>query len=1208
MNSNRVFVIKSFLFWMLLVCSSVVRAQTTPLSDIDSLRYIASHPDLIAAFGADPAKGRSHYEAWGIKEGRKITFEPLNYTASNPDLIGAFGIDETKAATHYIQWGFKEKRQTTFKPLNYIASHPDLISAFGADAAKGARHFIQSGFAEKRQVTFDPFRYMASHPDLIQAFSGDETKAATHYIQAGFRERRQTTFSDVDALQYVASFADLITSIGSNVQAAIFHYVTTGYNAGRRIFFDALSYIASFGDLIAAFGTNSMLGVQHYINWGYAEGRRVVFDALGYLAKHSDLRAAFGTDLAAATRHYINWGFSEKRTYDFSVSGNVRVVGVLQIDSDTNDKNAQQSANNTISTAQVLVAPFTLVGHVNRINAGNKDGRWYSAGDLDDVYRITLRKGQAAVLQVAAEKQSEGDVRLELYDSQGTLVAGIKPYGRQHSVAAPVDGEYFVAVRVASGASRYTLEIESFVPGASASSVAFHNDDDFVSGDLLVAFRTSKSISIAETESISGSPSSAGATGDFSYRINDDLGKNLYEIKLNLGSVERALGGEGETGAILGRFRDEEQELKYLTAMASREFSRDPAVTAVYLNYRSYPSAVPNDPEYARQRWHYEQINLPSAWDLTKGSSEVVVAVLDTGVIRHPDLVDNLLAGFDFVSSDPLGDGDGEDADPSDPGKFEENSNTPRRSHGTHVAGTVAARGNNGTGGSGSSWNTKILPVRVLSSKGDGTSADIIKGMRYAAGLLTSKPPKVANIINLSLGSSRRCSEFQAVINEVRAVGIIVVAANGNSKGEGTDFVGTPANCDGVVSVAATDPKGGTTYYSQEGPETDIAAPGGAGNGRSVDDVYSTDMYRIGNGSTVGSYQAINGTSMATPHVAGVISLMKAAKPSLTPDEFDQLLAAGRLTRDIERCDSTTFIDGTVVRSNCQQGKDVASGYGLIDAYKAVEAVLGSTPAIPPRIDVSPGRIDFGNSVASAEVYVTLVGESALPVTVTPSTSSQSWLRLSGPTQIDRRTLRYTVLADRGLVANGVFEGLVTFRAATSSASLNTLNVPVYMSKPATAVLGNAGLQYALLIDPKTFKTVASTAFFARQSGAAFSIVGVPKGTYYVVSGTDTDNNNFICEEGEICSIYAVLKGESDSISVNGPVARLILEPRIIGGAAVQAASSESSDVVSNDSWIGIPRTGSVSPEIVRRLLSQDGVSPSRGGSEIPILRSGSTQ
>jgi hypothetical protein len=297
------------------------------LTDLEVLRYIASHPDLIDAFGTNIAKGRQHYLDWGFNEGRKITFEPLSYTASHGDLIGAFGTDETKAATHYIQWGFKEKRQISFNSLRYIASHPDLIEVFGADADKGVRHYINWGFKEGRKVTFDPLRYTASHPDLISAFAGDETKTTTHYIQAGYREKRQTTFSDLDALQFIASYADLITSLGSDVVAGIKNYVEKGYQAGRRILFDALTYIASHGDLIAAFGADAIAGVKHYINWGYKEGRKVVFDSLGYLAAHSDLRSAFGSDAAAATRHYINWGFKEGRTFLWTVSATAGVGG-----------------------------------------------------------------------------------------------------------------------------------------------------------------------------------------------------------------------------------------------------------------------------------------------------------------------------------------------------------------------------------------------------------------------------------------------------------------------------------------------------------------------------------------------------------------------------------------------------------------------------------------------------------------------------------------------------------------------------------------------------------------------------------------------------------------------------------------------------------------------------------------------------------------
>lgn len=242
------------------------------LSDVDTLRYLASQPDLMQAFGDDIAKGRLHYEQWGAREGRRITFDPLIYTASHPDLMLAFGTDEERATRHYINFGFKEKRVT---------------------------------------AAFDPLRYTASHGDLIATFGLDTTAATRDYILNGYRDGRKTTF---DALAYVASHPDLIETIKTDVVAAIKHFIRVGFNEGRRVTFDALAYIASHADLMSAFGTDAVAGVRHYINSGFKEGRRVTFSAASYLANHADLRASVGTNTEAATRHYISFGFAEKRS------------------------------------------------------------------------------------------------------------------------------------------------------------------------------------------------------------------------------------------------------------------------------------------------------------------------------------------------------------------------------------------------------------------------------------------------------------------------------------------------------------------------------------------------------------------------------------------------------------------------------------------------------------------------------------------------------------------------------------------------------------------------------------------------------------------------------------------------------------------------------------------------------------------------------
>ena len=244
------------------------------LSDIDALRYIASHSDLIAAFGDDAVKGRLHFEQWGAREGRRITFDPLIYTASHPDLIMAFGADEEKAARHYINAGFKEQRATAL---------------------------------------FDPLRYTASHGDIIWRFGFDTTGATRDYIINGYRDGRTTTF---DGLAYIASYKDLMDAFATDVVAAIKHYIRYGFDEGRRVTFSALEYIASYADLMVAFGADAVAATKHYITWGYNEGRRVTFSAVSYLANHFDLRSAFGKNTDAAAKHYISFGYSEKRTVE----------------------------------------------------------------------------------------------------------------------------------------------------------------------------------------------------------------------------------------------------------------------------------------------------------------------------------------------------------------------------------------------------------------------------------------------------------------------------------------------------------------------------------------------------------------------------------------------------------------------------------------------------------------------------------------------------------------------------------------------------------------------------------------------------------------------------------------------------------------------------------------------------------------------------
>lgn len=317
-------------------------------------------------------------------------------------------------------------------------------------------------------------------------------------------------------------------------------------------------------------------------------------------------------------------------------------------------------------------------------------------------------------------------------------------------------------------------------------------------------------------------------------------------------------------------------------------------------------------------------INAQTAWDDNQGAG-VTVAVLDTGYRPHADLAANLIGGYDFITSTTYSnDGDGRDADAKDPGDWTtgqcgQASNSSW--HGTHVAGTIAAVGNNSTGVVGVAYKSKIVPIRVLGTCG-GTTADIADAMIWAAGGTVSgvpANPNPAKVINLSLGGSGACSSTtQAAINSARANGAVIAIASGNSNANVQNY--NPGNCDGIISVASITSTGARSSFSNYGALIDIAAPGSS--------ILST-MNSGTQGPGSDSYKSYSGTSMATPHVAGVAALMLAKNPALTPDEVEAKIKSS----------ARSFVSSTCTTSNC--------GDGMLDAAAAV-AAAGGTVVTPP--------------------------------------------------------------------------------------------------------------------------------------------------------------------------------------------------------------------------------------------------------------------
>ena len=373
------------------------------------------------------------------------------------------------------------------------------------------------------------------------------------------------------------------------------------------------------------------------------------------------------------------------------------------------------------------------------------------------------------------------------------------------------------------------------------------------------------------------------------------------------------------------------------------------------------PYATPNDTAYSTQ-WHYFEaaggMNLPSAWDTTTGSPSITVAVLDTGYRPHADLAGNVVGQYDMISSTAVAvDGDGRDANAQDPGDYAAagdcgtgSSASDSSWHGTHVAGTVAAVSNNNSDVAGVAWNIGLVPVRVLGKCG-GSLSDIADGIRWAAGLSVVGVPTNSNpadVINMSLGSGSpaACSStYQDAINAAFNAGSTIVVAAGN---DNSSAGYPPANCNNVISVASTNRNGGRAYYSNYGSAVDVAAPGGDGCNpigegmptsladceggvwSSANMIQST--YNAG-ATTPGadSIGALQGTSMAAPHVAGLAALMYSVKPSATPAEIENTMK------------STARAFPTVSSHQCTTAN---CGAGIVDSNAAVLAMGGTTP--PP--------------------------------------------------------------------------------------------------------------------------------------------------------------------------------------------------------------------------------------------------------------------
>lgn len=326
------------------------------------------------------------------------------------------------------------------------------------------------------------------------------------------------------------------------------------------------------------------------------------------------------------------------------------------------------------------------------------------------------------------------------------------------------------------------------------------------------------------------------------------------------------------------------------TRQLMKHFAEHPDSIYAEPNYLLLPNRVPNDTLYTRYQWNLPMIGMEQTWEMTRGSSDVVVAVVDTGVdLHHPEFKGKLVPGYNV-----LGD-----------------NNVPQddNGHGTHVSGIIAARTNNAEGVAGMSWNSKIMPVKAIGADGSGTAFDIAQGIRWAT-------DHGADVINLSVGNYTPSAALKEACAYAFAHDVVLIAATGN---DNTDQPGYPAAYPEVLGVSAVDHVKRRAEFSNYGDYVDVVAPGV--------DIASTYISS--------DYAALSGTSMACPHVTALASLIRSVNPNLPNRKVIEII-------------QKTAIDLGA------PGKDPLFGYGLINVnaavHKAARPILEKQPAKRPGV------------------------------------------------------------------------------------------------------------------------------------------------------------------------------------------------------------------------------------------------------------------
>ncbi len=825
----------------------------------------------------------------------------------------------------------------------------------------------------------------------------------------------------------------------------------------------------------------------------------------------------------------------EQETPALVLSGTIDIEAGTRVDADDGDNLFR--GQSPLTEDQALPEQFVLAGYVSKFAGSYPEGGSFSADPVDG-FTLSLSPGQSVTLQALETSAGQSTLSLSLYQDSDLIDSSVTAatQGSQAQVTLPEtasSGTYRLQVE-ATESSPTLYILSTSLSGAAQAASWYWPDHDFVAGEAVVSFNSSGNLRAA----------AAAMTSGADLEPVRELGNGLWQVRAPA-SVQSASARQ---------LSSEEETLAWI-----RELRQDPDIASVIPNYRVQAQALPTDePWYSWQQWNYEMVGAPAAWQLApEAGTGVTVAVLDTGLFGspgnwHSELDPNVVIPpsetVDYVSTTYDNDSEpGYDTNPSDPGDVDGDSVY----HGTHVAGIVAGVVN-ANGGTGLAYEASLLPVRVLGEGGEGTSADLMAALDWVIGSGTPR----AEVVNMSLGGLPYLSDLYDLIQTGVDKGVVFVAAAGNGRSSITSY---PAAFDNVLAVSAVDGSGELASYSNFGDWIDLAAPGGeyGGSGLGLGEVVFSASAEVDDGSLQESFRLLQGTSMAAPHVSAVVALMKNVNPDIGFYQFKAGLEAGELTQ-------------APCNAPCSRTQDL--GWGIVDAGASVSwAAASANISVPLVLSSSPSSVTLAVEGQSSETLILeAYGADTGSITIDSVSVTAPWLIADTSAIVGQTGTRFELplrLDSEQLAEDSseVTTVMITYRSDQE----RTLEIPVVGQRVPEVQLRNAGRHYVLLVNSTPvngqYSTVAEAVVEAENGQYPFSLSldGVEPGNYFLVAGTDLDNDGLICHAGEACAEY--------------PVSGLRQEITITGDSSVKGlrmTTSYSRPVISEDFPELLPRPG----------------------------------